>query len=765
LLILGGNGAASADPFDPEMRVRPRLLLFAEDLSLVQERVTRDPYAGWMAQLRSKSLQAPAPFAGYDPVREYANGNIAKAAAFVALVDADSSAAERALATLEICAESVPNLTLNPLLVGEDIHLAEGLMLYSQALDLLYGSHFISAADSAAVEDRLAGLVHSTYQRYVVDNPYQYHLTMNNHRSKLAAAVGIAALAMNEQEDASLWIDWGMTVVDDILTHQTVESDGTYGEGPDYLSYAAVNHLPFAWAFHLFRGGAGGTFTYRRYGLFGHVVYSEEREMENPITSDLYAALDGWGVTIRRFDGLRSPMDDANPEGFFSFFGAAARDDAVLAWDWWEADERRVQDVADLRADVICVADDGQPRMEPAGPPTRFLPDGGHALLREGWGRLDTRVHVLAEHGVSRVSGGLHEHPDATSFMIEAHAEPLAIDSGYGRWEDRLAVNNAENHNLILVDGEGPPSPELVPPIGVDGWQSLQVDTERLDAVRVGARYRDTDVERVVAVIEGRWVAVLDQVAPSGGTHDLTWMLHGNGGGTTGGAFALTADGARWDRDGGSLVAHLASGRGGGVSLAAREMEHGLHWGSMESHMALEASVGAVAGATFAGLLDLPAAGEEEALVQDLSRSGAALLLAWFPDGSRAFLGSREVADTLALGPLRFDGRQTLLVEEAGGGAPAAMLLTEATSVRMGAQGLFQAEAPVDFVVAWEPDRIECHIEGGGGVEVTLWVGCEAVAVTGAVSEWAPLPGGYVRLVADSEPDAVDLVVECGGSL
>ena len=751
---------ANADPFDPEVRHRPRLMLEADDLATVRARIGRAPYDSWMSGLRALSQASPAPYEGYDPSRESANGNIAKAAAFTALVDDDVAAASRARDVLLVCEDSVPNLTLNPLLIGEDIHLAEGIMAYAQAADLLFATGALSPSDSIAVHDRLATLARSTYQRYVKGNPLQYHLMMNNHRSKLAAAMGMAGLALNEDEDASIWVDWGMTVVDDILRYQTVEEDGTYGEGPDYLCYSAVNHLPFAYAYHLFRDGAGGVFTYRRYGIFGQIVVSEERELENPLISDLYAAIDDWGVAIRRFDGLRSPFDDANPIGYFGFFGAVVRDDPILAWDWWEADALKVEDVNDLRADAICVADDGQARVQPTGSPTVFLPAGGHAILREGWEHGDMRVHILAEHDDSRVAGGLHEHADATSFMIEAHSEPLAIDSGYGRWEDRLLVHAAENHNLILVDGKGPPAPELIPPVGVDAAQDLEADTDRIDAVRVAAGYRDSEVLRIVAAFDHRWVAVLDRIAADQGSHDFEWVLHGNGGGSTGGSFALTGDGARWDRAGGSLVAHVAAA-GSAPLLGAEEMSHGLVWGSMETHMALRA-VTTGPSTAFATLLDLPAAGEEEAIATDLSRPGAALLLCRYPDGIRALLSSREDRSAMSLGPLRFDGFAGLFVGLFLGRepqSPQALLATECTEVSAFGRPILASDIPIDLAVSWAEDRTTLHLQDAQGASIELWVGCALASLDGPVDSWSNLPGGLVSFTPSDA--AVDLALYC----
>ena len=46
----------------------------------------------------------------------------------------------------------------------------------------------------------------------------------------------------------------------------------------------------------------------------------------------------------------------------------------------------------------------------------------------------------------------------------------LAIDPGYIRWEEHDRVRFGIDHNLIAVDGEGPPVPNVFGVGGADGF-------------------------------------------------------------------------------------------------------------------------------------------------------------------------------------------------------------------------------------------------------------------------------------------------------
>ena len=113
---------------------------------------------------------------------------------------------------------------------------------------------------------------------------------------------------------------------------------------------------------------------------------------------------------------------------------------------------------------------------------------------------------------------------------------------------------------MVLVDGKGPIDP-LAASLGwlgnlagrppTDG-QSTLFDVARhgrrrprvgRDSLRDGADH----LSRNVQTLADRFVVVLDDVATADRTaHDLTWQLHGNGGGTSGGTYEPQPRGARW---------------------------------------------------------------------------------------------------------------------------------------------------------------------------------------------------------------------------
>ena len=72
---------------------------------------------------------------------------------------------------------------------------------------------------------------------------------------------------------------------------------------------------------------------------------------------------------------------------------------------------------------------------------------------------------VLGEHdtasefgrdrsGVGRAPQS-HEHADGGSFMLNAFGQRLALDPGYLTFTTQSLVNKPEDHNMVLVDGQG----------------------------------------------------------------------------------------------------------------------------------------------------------------------------------------------------------------------------------------------------------------------------------------------------------------------
>ena len=153
------------------------------------------------------------------------------------------------------------------------------------------------------------------------------------------------------------------------------------------------------------------------------------------------------------------------------------------------------------------------------------------------------------------------------------------LDPGYFTFTERGLVAAPEHHNIILVDGAGPTDylsgslGWLADPLGrppVDGHAMLShtLDAEGLDAARVTTRYgqpadRAALIERRFLFADDRYLVVADTVqGPADPPQDYTWLLHGNGGGDSGGTFMLTTAGGRWVRPAAALDVAVSFDRG-----------------------------------------------------------------------------------------------------------------------------------------------------------------------------------------------------------
>jgi hypothetical protein len=155
---------------------------------------------------------------------------------------------------------------------------------------------------------------------------------------------------------------------------------------------------------------------------------------------------------------------------------------------------------------------------------------------------------VLGEHGPARKNSGSHEHPDESSFMIAGFGEMLALDSGYICWEEHNLVNNAYNHNMILVDGEGPQKYyDLFPYLGgVDAFLSDFSGNPSMPRVTVSTNYQETDVIRKFYFPESSYFVVVDHlISNTPVDRKFELLIHGNGLSSEG-SFTLTDDGGEW---------------------------------------------------------------------------------------------------------------------------------------------------------------------------------------------------------------------------
>ncbi len=543
LLMLLSTFLYAQGSWHPEKTYWPRTLIDSSLAAIneVKDRVTVEPFLSIYNDIKTKSD------VDYTTcTTELQKAVVARCAAFRFFIDNVTAYGDKAMDyLLEMQRESYSSLEEQYKNILWD---SEMLSLACIAYDFLKGNSYDFAGDEAAVRAKIQDIAGEMYYDIVSSSQWSgLHLLWYmgfgeqiNYGVKFASALGMCAIVLNTEttgdtdKQPETWINYCMQKTNIQFNDWLVNGEGMWAEGPHYLSFSASSFLPFAISHNNFVNGQS-----EDYG----------GEFLPPLTqNDNFQAIPEWGVKIRQPNGARPNFDDSFLDPYF-FNGMLAElyGDDVLAWDFVvSSDPYFVGATSDnIDVEIICTYDDIDfPGTTPPDfSPTQFLPDAGQAIFRSDWSEEATYMCVIAENGQAREGGRTHEHPDNGSFIIYALGELLAMDSGYISWDKRDSVRYAKNHSLILVDGEGPPAATLTTAEGTDAMLGECFDTDGVDHAEEYTFYQDTYFQRTVSFLNDEFFVISDYVGASS-THDYSWLLHGNGGGSTGNGFSLGTNGS-----------------------------------------------------------------------------------------------------------------------------------------------------------------------------------------------------------------------------
>lgn len=773
---------------------RPRLLFRADDLPVIHARLDRQPYIGLMQEVQRRIRNADAiALDDHAIAAERLKARAAKSLAFLYAIDrtvvdgvvvpfanaAEREAVGRRAHDLLLAMYDRSRLAVPPPLGGwdRDISTSEELLQYATAYDTLLGGGWDFGDDQPLIVARLAALAGELYDNYVNPESAQGFalLHQNNHRAKTGAALVMAAVALAEYEaapgedprgvrDPADWLEYGLDQADLVMRYSLVTGDGAYAEGPFYFRYTSQNLLPFWRAWDRLVDGSDWL-------ARGVVVPSHWRH-------PLLARGLRWTLDMTLPDGSLAPQDDGNPGRCYYFGAAPAGGEPAYGWRWQNCPTSYDTDGnVSLAADAIVNYDDTLAPAPPQGPSTAFYVEAGNAIFRGDWS-ADAVVAILqAEHDTASEFGrdrdGMavapqsHEHPEPGAYMLYAYGERLALDPGYFSFSQKTVVDKPQDHNVILVDGGGPQNyltasfDWLDAPLGrnpADGHATLSdtLDGAVIDAARVTTRYGQPAadsalIQRRALFLGDRYLLFADAVtAPVVRTY--TWLLHGNGGGDSGGSFTATAHGGRWQQPRASLDTGIAFD----VGPAALDTVEGVHeeaGGARRTHTALRASARGEAVRALQFVYPSPMVGDPIAPVIEpfAVAGGAGLSLYDAAGGSRIAAAWRTAGDELAILPpgidraLHSDGG--LAVIEADSEARLRLAWAE------GARQLAYEGGP----------RVDCEARGNlglgvvaGGLEVIADCADPAVNVQGVEYEMRAADGACAL---EQSGDAVRLVL------
>ncbi|UOQ82262.1 hypothetical protein [Hymenobacter sp. 5414T-23] len=405
----------------------PRTLLSASAVPSLRESL-KDPARFSIYNTLYSSTSGTYPLNNSSSDDRRARANFAKNAAFVALLNRKSEAgqlielsvAERAsliaqtktlLEELNPAVEPFANFSGTP--YTEWQWRSKELIDYLVAYDLLRGageSADLLQASSAKLQ-QFAGNLYLESNKPFLGVTF-YRQVKNNHALMTAAALGMAAVVLNDASSSDInqqptsWINVAMYTIDNVLWQDAgrqsdAQSIAGYAEGPYYFKYAFLNCLPFFRAMGHFLPDDSRIYTY------GNI----SRTIQNPYFDSRYDKLYHWITSILMPDGRFPALEDSYidmgmPELALTGKAQYVRPLALTKLDGRQMNSLTAQ-LRDLPVDMRAAYLAAQlTPTQPAQPRLTALPQSGNLVFRSGADSLANYLHVYGKNGLAQTNSG-----------------------------------------------------------------------------------------------------------------------------------------------------------------------------------------------------------------------------------------------------------------------------------------------------------------------------------------------------------------------
>ena len=662
-------------------------ILYQEDMiDTIRDRLEREPYSRWWAQ--TQNMLSWIININFSTATELQKARYSKMLAFGYVMTDSLPYAEKALEGLSMID---PDGNWGG---ASNYHAhADPLTFYCETYDMLKGAGYPFAGSENYIRSAIAEKAQEFMNNFWIVMLYQ-----NNWRIRYFAGLGNAAFTLADHSSAESWHDYAENKVREVFSDLQYAGEGAWAEGPYYQMYSARIYMPYL-------------ITFQR------LITTADMLNEVPVQ-----AVHDWNWKIRMPDSRRPNFEDSHLHYFFSDFFAPVSDanPEIFQWDFQNVPHPDSMDAENYWIpDAICYYDDTLPAVVPDLEPTICLPEAGNMIFRSGWDTDDIYLFLIGEHGDARVKGYGHDHPDATSFLLSAYGEYLALDAGYINWDDRVSVNKPRNHSLILVDGQGPAQPSSSAAGDADAYLKNFYDLGLLQFCSDSTYYRNTHFNRGVLFVDRELFVLRDRLDASS-AHTYNWRLHGNGGETSGGEFELTGSQAVWSRENASLYAAVAADVP--LTCSATPDTHSFSYNQILTHSTLDAECVAQ-DLEFLSVLHPVPAGAPAPVIEELTVfNGMAFKLdhgvaAVKPDGQAFTIPESQT------GFPSFTAQADFIYCGFENEALTKFALHPGQSLSCNGNECFNSDSPVNFALVKTGLNWQAYVSGTGEFTIDLYIG------------------------------------------
>ena len=530
------------EPVLPKQEVHPRLWFAADGVKALVAKKDADAYAGklwnWVwddiKAFKDNPLpEVPDDTKSKDISRYY--GTISRATKYLAfawITTGDTAARDKAIQGL-LRAFDGPIFSLDPTVsssVVDEIYQCCWLQNYVTAYDWV--ANELSPEQDTEIRVRLIKEAAWFHEKVDIWGPRPH-----NHRSKIAWALGTAALALSREPQAAAWLRHALASAN-TNTKYFFSADGIYREGSHYLMYSWVNFLPFLYHYKNV-SGVNNFPIYRP--AFEWLLHVRNGRGFLPNLEDAYIKPTPLDMVAKEYMDISTPLNPQAKLG--NLFQWAFRNSDFGAWNsppflMGDSTAYRInansfsgQSVDDTwNLDEYITYDPSIQPIAPTASGTIFLNQGGQTIFRNNWSYRDPAHRYLLLQGVAEADN--HFHYDHLSFIIQACDQMMAADGGYstGSYYDQQRKNwfmTAPAHNVITADGNEPTdAAENVTPLS-----RYDLDTEAFDFQEKEAPFSKNGglLKRAIGFPGQDYFVIVDTIAgKKASVYDL--YLHGGRG-------------------------------------------------------------------------------------------------------------------------------------------------------------------------------------------------------------------------------------------
>ena len=494
---------------------------------------TRGEYAQLIAGIHASAKQS-IPTGNQSTTDRRIRATIAKNAAFIAYLNRITvkdtlaplpilereSLINTSLKILGECQTTIPQLSITTPNAYEDWqwHSKEFIDLLS-AYDMLRGVTEISKTTLDSIEKRLA-LFAITFHREATKSIFGltfFGTVRNNHALMTAGAIGMAGIVLRDfkslipEDQPIFWLNTALIAINDIMfsgnqSQSSRDGKAGYSEGPHYYRYAMLNMLPFFRAMH---------------HVYPDTIFTlNQTKMRHPFYDPRFKECSKWLVSILQPDGTYPALGD-------SFFGMgfpelALTGDSSFVFPFTMNElSSQLNSTVDMRANYCASLTSPSLSFDKG---LLVNDDAGAVVFRE----QDWYAHVIAKNGNARTAGAGHSQSDMTSFLLWTHGISIILDPGYLQYSMRDMVGNAQQHNVILVNGEGPPNGAPLQPGGADAFAEESFSIPGIDYARITTTYNGATIKRHFFNVADSVFVNIDNCSAKVASQ-FSHQVHGNG--------------------------------------------------------------------------------------------------------------------------------------------------------------------------------------------------------------------------------------------